>query len=111
LSKLSCLEPIIKKGGSVAIRLADYLPINFTVEDIDSERRNPDEVGWEFYSLRYISSNIAKEEETKKGTVIGFDSTIEFKPLKNTNSKIDNRRTFIIRNEYLENRFSKRKDF
>ena len=54
----------------------------FTVRDIDSERRNPDEVGWEFYSLRYISSNIAKEEETKKGTVIGFDSTIEFKPLK-----------------------------
>lgn len=107
LSKLPCLEPIIKKGGSVAIRLVDYLPVNFTVEDIDSEVEKADELGWEFIELRYLPSVIPIEnEESEKRKVIGFNSDIDFKPIKGTPKK-DNRRSFIVRNEYLENRFSK----
>lgn len=108
LSRLPCLEPIIKKGGSVAIRLSDYLPVNFTVEDIDSDIEKADEIGWEFNELRFIPSRISIDEELEKGTVIGFNSNIEFKPI-NKVSKEDKRRSFIVRNEYLENRFSKRK--
>lgn len=107
LSELPCLESIKKKGGSVLIRFADYLPINFTVECIESEKNIPDLIGWEFDGNRYIPASIEMEKEKiSKGTIIGFNSTIDFKPVV-----LDKRRKFIVRNEYLENRFLKIKDF
>lgn len=105
LADLACLESTIKKGGSVLIRFSDYLPINFTVECIESERNIPDLIGWEFDGNRYIPFSI-ENEEISKGTIIGFNSTIDFKPVV-----LDNRRRFIVRNEYLKHRFLKIKDF
>ena len=111
LRELSCLEPIIKKGGTVAIRLADYLPVRFKVEEIDSEREEFDEIGWEFNKSRYVPASIKDEEELQNGVVIGFNTTLDFKPIKTVNNKTDNRRKFIIHKDYLENRFSEGKEF
>ena len=109
LSQLPCLEQVRKKGGSVAIRLSDYLPVNFSVEDIDSDKNQAEQLGWEIENTRFIPAFIRDKDESDKGNIIGFNSTIDFKPIKNTSVSVDTRRAFIIRNEYLENRFSKRK--
>lgn len=105
LSELPCLESIKKKGGSVLIHFSDYLPVDFTVECIDSEKNIPDLIGWEFDDNRYVPLSVEKEE-ISKAAIIGFNSTIDFKPMV-----LDNRRKFIVRNEYLEKRFLKIKDF
>ena len=109
LSQLPCLEQVRKKGGSVAIRLSDYLPVNFSVEDIDSDKNQAEQLGWEIENTRYIPTFVRDKDESDKGNIIGFNSTIEFKPIRNTSVSVDTRRAFIVRNEYLENRFSKRK--
>lgn len=108
LSQLPCLKPIIERGGSVVIRLSDYLPVNFSVEDIDSGKTIVTQLGWEIDNIRYIPALVRDNDEFDKGKIIGFNSTIDFKPIKNSSVSVDTRRAFIIRNEYLENRFSKR---
>lgn len=107
LNELPCLKSIIDKGGDVTIRLSDYLPISFRVEDMDARDDIIVDIGWEYNEIRYIPLSVRQEGEAKPGTVIGFNSTIEFNGITIKTEKIDNRRNFIIRNEYLENRFSK----
>ena len=108
LSQLPCLEQIRKKGGLVAIRLSDYLPVNFLVEDIDSNGSHAEQLGWEIDNTRFIPAYVRENDESDKGNIIGFNSTIDFKAIKKSSVSVDTRRAFIIRNEYLENRFSKR---
>lgn len=111
LSQLPCLKPIIKQGGSVVIRLSDYLPVNFSVEDIDSDKNHAEQLGWEIDNTRYTPALVMKNDESDKGKIVGFNSTIDFKSIKEKSINADKRRNFIIRNEYLENRFLKRKGF
>ena len=77
---------------------------------IERERKNQaEQLGWEIENTRYIPTFVRDKDESDKGNIIGFNSTIEFKPIRNTSVSVDTRRAFIVRNEYLENRFSKRK--
>lgn len=102
LGTLDCLENIRKKGGSVVIRLADYLPINFKVESFDTESKvHSDVVGWELNANRFVPVNLNNSEEK----VIGFNSSIEFKPVITNTLLKDSRRAFIKRNDFLKNRF------
>lgn len=107
LSKLSCLESIRKKGGSVTIRLSDYVPINFKVESIGFRRDVTNVLGWEYVESRYVPVVLKTENIEQKGTIVGFNSTIKFDSINNNVNEIDNRREFIIQNDYLEKRFSK----
>lgn len=107
LSELSCL----KTGGTIKIVLADYLPIQFNIIGIDSGDNKPDEVGWEFNNFRYRPSAIKSTDNTIQGSIIGFNSTIHFKPMVEEIKNKNNIRKFIIRNKYLENRFSQWRGF
>lgn len=103
LSSLDCLEDIKKKGGAVVIRLADYLPINFNVENFDNEREvQPGVIGWELNDKRFVPVSLNDNEEK----VIGFNSTVVFKTIARTAFVKDSRRNFIRRNDFLKNRFS-----
>lgn len=107
LNKLQCLDSIKKNGGTVVISLLDYIPVKFTVQKFDSQRGDcADEIGWELKENRYVPSSIELEIGTEKKNIVGFNSNFEFIPIKK-DIKNDNRRNFIIRNEILENRFSK----
>lgn len=97
--------------GTTVIRFSDYLPINFTIVDIDSERNKADEIGWEFNGCRYVPSSLKKDGEANKGTIIGFNSTIDFESIEAKSIKTDNKRSFIIHKDYLENRFFNNKRF
>lgn len=111
LSSLPCLELIKNEGGNVAIRFSDYMPINFSVVDIDHTKKGIDAIGWEFSNSRYLPSAIKRDDERNQGTIVGFNSTINFILIKPNCNQNDNKRKFIIRKEYLENRFLKRKEF
>lgn len=111
LSELQCLKSvIIKKGGNVVIQLPDYLPIKFEVVDIDFERKSPDEIGWGKVKSRYVPVTLASESKEHKESIIGFISTFKFKPVHSSITNIESSREFLIHKEYLENRFSKRKE-
>lgn len=110
LSSLPCLETIKEQGGKVTIRFSDYLPINFTVVEIDTDSVLFDEIGWDFSGARYLPVSIKNETDISVGSIVGFSSTIEFEPIK-VICKENNKRAFIIHKEYLEKRFSKRKEF
>lgn len=106
LKEPSCL----KMSGTIKIVLADYLPIQFNIVDIDSKTNTPDEIGWEPSNSRYkpVSMEI---DENKRGSIIGFNSTMSFKPIVTGIRNKKNARYFIIRNNYLENRFSQGRGF
>ena len=82
--------------------------MNFLVEDIDSNGSHAEQLGWEIDNTRFIPAYVRENDESDKGNIIGFNSTIDFKAIKKSSVSVDTRRAFIIRNEYLENRFSKR---
>lgn len=110
LSELSEL-PCLKTSGTIKIVLADYLPIQFNIIGIDSGDNKPDEVGWEFNNFRYRPSFIKSFDDDIQGSIIGFNSTIHFESIGEKNKNKKNIRKFIIRNNYLENRFSQRSKF
>lgn len=110
LDTLPCLENIKKKGGNIAIRFSDYLPINLYVVEIDIERFIFNEIGWELSDFRYIPALIKNDEESSKGSIVGFNSSMEFIPITMTKKTNENKREFILHNEYLEKRFSKGKE-
>ncbi len=107
LKELSCL----KISGTIKIVLADYLPIQFNIIDIDSGANKPDEIGWKFNHFRYRPSAIKSTDDTIQGSIIGFNSTMNFIPIGTEIRNKKNARYFIIRNNYLENRFSQGRGF